>query len=330
MSVDLKDTTAAAIDRALLAARRAGGGPASGQVLTLVIAADADDHLDAVEAATRTAGEHPSRILVVRRRPGSGAPNSFAAGAARLDAEVCGSGERGPGELVMLDLHGELARHAESVVLPLLLPDTPVVAYWPGPGPKDPAADPIGALSQRRITDLATAPDPIAGLAGRAVHYAGGDTDLSWTRLTPWRSQLAAALDLPHATIRSGSVTGEADSPSAALLAVWLQHFLGIEVAQEISAGPGLTEVRLVTDDGDISLRRTDGRLAQLRSPGWPERPIALPRRELAELITEELRRLDPDDIYAECLALLAPGGDTPSGLGASGLGASGLASNER
>jgi glucose-6-phosphate dehydrogenase assembly protein OpcA len=326
VSVDLKDTTAAAIDRALLAARRAGGGPASGQVLTLVIAAEADDHMEAVEAATRTAGEHPSRILVVRRRPRSGPE----AGPARLDAEVCGSGERGPGELVVLDLHGELAHHAESVVLPLLLPDTPVVAYWPGPGPQNPAADPIGRLSQRRITDLATAQDPIAGLADRATHYADGDTDLSWTRLTPWRSQIAAALDLPHATIHSGAVTGEPDSPSAALLAVWLQHFLGIEVTREVSAGPGLTEVRLVTDDGEISLRRTDGRLAQLRSPGWPERPIALPRRELAELITEELRRLDPDDIYAECLALLAPGGDTPSGLGASGLGASGLAATER
>lgn len=325
MSEQLTDTTASAIDRALLAARRAGGGPATGQVLTLVIAADADDHLEAVEAATRTAAEHPSRILVVRRRPRSGPE----AGQPRLDAEVCGSGERGPGELVMLDLHGELAHHTESVVLPLLLPDTPVVAYWPGPGPADPANDPIGRLSQRRITDLATAPAPIAGLAGRAEHYADGDTDLSWTRLTPWRSQLAAALDQPHAAIRAGSVTGEPDSPSAALLAVWLRHFLGVEVTQETSEGPGLTEVRLATDDGDISLRRTDGRLAQLLSPGWPERPIALPRRGLAELITEELRRLDPDDIYAECLALLAPGADTPSGLGASGLGASGLAATE-
>lgn len=295
MSASLKDTTASAINRALIATRRAGGSQATGQVLTLVVVTDDDAHADAVEAAVSTAAEHPSRILVARCRS--------AAEAVRLDAEVCGSGERGPGELVSLDLHGELAQHADSVVLPLLVPDAPVVAFWPGRAPVEPAADPIGALSQRRITDLATSADPVAGLAERAAHYSEGDTDLSWTRVTPWRSQIAAALDQPHGEIRTGCVAGEAGSPSTELLASWLGLRLGIEVERQVSDGPGLTEVRLSTGDGEIALVRTDGRLATLSAPGWPDRPIALHRRELAELITEELRRLDPDEIYAECLA---------------------------
>ena len=32
--------------------------------------------------------------------------------------------------------------------------------------------------------------------------------------------------------------------------------------------------------------------------PGQPDRHVALKRRETSELIAEELRRLDPDDIY--------------------------------
>jgi hypothetical protein len=34
-------------------------------------------------------------------------------------------------------------------------------------------------------------------------------------------------------------------------------------------------------------------------SPGHPDRPIALRRRDVHELLAEELRRLDEDDVYA-------------------------------
>lgn len=295
MSEILTDTTASAIGRALIAARRAGGSQATGQVLTLIVVTDGDQHAEAVEAAVRSAAEHPSRILVARRRPE--ARDSY------LDAEVCGSGERGPGELVVLDLYGELAAHGGSVVLPLLVPDTPVVAFWPGEAPDNPAADPIGALSQRRITDLGSTADPRAALARQAETHADGDTDLSWTRLTRWRSVLASALDQPHPGVESGMVAGEAESPSTELLARWLALRLGVPIERRTSDGPGLTEVRLRTSDGEIAIVRTDGALATLCAPGWPERPITLPRRPLPDLMAEELRRLDPDEIFAECLA---------------------------
>ena len=41
------------------------------------------------------------------------------------------------------------------------------------------------------------------------------------------------------------------------------------------------------------------------RSPTHPTRPVALKRRDLAELLAEELRRLDPDDVYAETVRAL-------------------------
>ena len=46
-----------------------------------------------------------------------------------------------------------------------------------------------------------------------------------------------------------------------------------------------------------------DGRVAHLSRPGQPERRVALHRRDTTELLEEELRRLDPDDVYADVLA---------------------------
>ncbi|MEV6182863.1 OpcA/G6PD domain-containing protein, partial [Streptomyces sp. NPDC052015] len=49
-------------------------------------------------------------------------------------------------------------------------------------------------------------------------------------------------------------------------------------------------------------LDRADGSLATLSIEGQPDRAVALKRRDTAELIAEELRRLDPDDTYASAL----------------------------
>ena len=51
------------------------------------------------------------------------------------------------------------------------------------------------------------------------------------------------------------------------------------------SDGPGITAVVLTTKDGDITVSRSDGRLATLSSPGQPDRPVALKRRDLDELL---------------------------------------------
>ena len=52
--------------------------------------------------------------------------------------------------------------------------------------------------------------------------YAPGNTDLAWTRITPWRAFLAAALDQTDGKVTAVSVTSERVSPSADLLAAWL------------------------------------------------------------------------------------------------------------
>ena len=203
----------------------------------------------------------------------------------------------------MLRLRGQLADHANSVAIPLLLTDTPVVAYWPEGGPAVPEDDPIGRHAQRRITDAATAEDVGRELAVRRDGYRPGDTDLSWTRLTPWRAVLAAVFDQPTPAVSAAVVSAEEGNPSAVLLATWLRHCLDVPVEQVVSEGPGITEVRLTTSEGDIQVSRTDGVTAILSRPGAPDSRVALPRRDLAELLAEELRRLDPDEVYGEVLA---------------------------
>ncbi|MFJ8589855.1 glucose-6-phosphate dehydrogenase assembly protein OpcA [Streptomyces sp. NPDC093598] len=299
MKIDLTDTTASKVNKALVQGRRAIGTPAVGMVLTLVIVTDEENAYDALKAASDAAHEHPSRTLVVIKRV-SRSPRDRTQ--SRLDAEVRVGADAGSGETVVLRLYGEVADHAQSVVLPLLLPDAPVVVWWPVNAPLDPAKDPLGALAQRRVTDTYASEQPVRDLATRSGTYTPGDTDLSWTRITPWRSMLAAALDQVTCEVRAVEVEGEEFNPSCELLAMWLADRLDVPVKRSLSGGPGLTAVRMDTNCGPIKLDRADGSLATLSIEGQPDRAVALKRRDTAELMAEELRRLDPDDTYASAL----------------------------
>src|SRR5688572_26608147 len=116
MNIDLTGTGVHQIHEGISEARRLMGGPAVGMVLTLIIVTDEAAQYDAVRAACEAAREHPCRVLTVIKRGGPGP--------ARLDAEIR-IGETGPGETVLMRLYGPLADHAEAVVRPLLVSDTP-------------------------------------------------------------------------------------------------------------------------------------------------------------------------------------------------------------
>ncbi|MGW0120414.1 glucose-6-phosphate dehydrogenase assembly protein OpcA [Streptomyces sp. NPDC003327] len=299
MKIDLTDTNSSKINKAILQGRRAVGTPAAGVVLTLVIVTDEENAYDAVKAANEASKEHPSRTLVVIKRHARSPRERHET---RLDAEVRVGTDAGSGETVVLRLHGELGARADSVVLPLLLPDAPVVVWWPVDAPEVPSKDPLGSLAQRRITDMYAVEDPLGALDARAASYAPGDTDLAWTRLTPWRSMLAAALDQAPLAVTSATVESEAENPSAELLARWFEVRLGVPVDRVVTDGPVVTAVRMGTADGEIRIDRPEGPTARLAIPGQPNRVLALKVRTTAELIAEELRRLDPDEAYEAAL----------------------------
>jgi len=311
--VDLPDSTTSKVQRSLVKIRQEGGAVALGRVLTLVIATRPGREEEAIEAANDASREHPMRIIVVSRDPDAlGEPP-------RLDAQIRVGGDAGASEVVVLRAHGEAGADEEGLITGLLLPDAPVVAWWPGEAPPIVADSPIGRIAQRRITDASVQPDPQAALDHLSTAYRPGDTDFAWTRLTLWRAILAAVLDQPpFEAVESVEVSGSPASPSTKLLAAWLG--IQLQVPGTYGYGPGdgsggIHGVRLVRPSGTIDLERLVPNVATLTQPGQPVHEVSLPRRSLRDCLAEELRRLDPDDLYGRVLvdglpALPPPRGD--------------------
>jgi glucose-6-phosphate dehydrogenase assembly protein OpcA len=296
MIVDLPNTTTNAINHKLVDLRNSGGAVALGRVLSLVLVTDEILADNAIEIANDASREHPSRVLAIVR--------GNKRGTARLDAQIRVGGDAGASEVIVLRLYGPLTEHGSSLIVPLLLPDAPIVVWWPGLPPEAPSQDRIGRMATRRITDVAQAKSPIRALMQLAAETAPGDTDLAWSRITRWRALLAAALDQPpFEPVTRAVVTGASDSPSTELLAGWLAFALKCPVTRKKTApGTGMVAVTLVRPSGKVTIDRPDGNVATLSQPGQPERRIAMPRRSDVECITEELRRLDPDELFADVL----------------------------
>ncbi|HEX3335362.1 MAG TPA: glucose-6-phosphate dehydrogenase assembly protein OpcA [Jatrophihabitans sp.] len=292
----LWDTTGTAVVKALAAERRTGGAVTSGIALTLVVVVDQAEVEEAEEAASVAASRHPMRMLMVIRR-------HIDAPVPRLDAEVTIGGRLGPGEAVVMRMYGRLALHAESVTLPLLAPDAPVVTWWHGEPPEKIAYDPLGVFAERRITDVVRAVDPNVALQQRADDFAPGDTDLAWTRLTPWRAALASAFDGARHKPQSVVVHGGAIEPSARLLAGWLSSRLSMAVPVEGDSDEPISGVDIGFADGRTTRAAVEGSSLVLRREGQQDSFMPFGERSLGELLAEELRRLDHDHVYAASLA---------------------------
>ena len=224
MIKDLPNTTISKVSKELVQIREEGGAVALGRVLTLLIQTDFKDLEEAILAANEASRAHPCRIIVL-------ANDDKSTKKSKLDAEIRVGGDAGASEVIVLRAFGEAASDAESLVTGLLLPDAPVVAWWPGTAPEKPSDSALGRIAQRRITDAAAQKDPHGWLSNLAKNYWPGDSDFAWTRLTLWRAQLAAILDQPpYDPVLSVIVTGAVDSPSTDLLAAWLELKLKVDV----------------------------------------------------------------------------------------------------
>ena len=132
--IELTDTNSAGIAAAAGARHaQAAGSPAMGMVMTLIIVVDEDTADDAMDARAGASKEHPARVL--------GVILGDARGKAVVNAQV-GTGSGWSGETALIRLKGEVVKHAESVVLPLLLPDSPVALWWPTDAPGGPRGRP--------------------------------------------------------------------------------------------------------------------------------------------------------------------------------------------
>jgi glucose-6-phosphate dehydrogenase assembly protein OpcA len=300
MIVDMPATSTQQLNRKLVQLREESGVLAQGRVLTFVVVTDDSTNTEeAIESAIEASRQHPCRVIVLVR----GAKKA----AARLDAQIRVGGDAGASEVIVLRGYGPLAsaEACAGMTIPMLLPDAPVVVWWPGQAPAIPSQDPVGRLANRRITDVAAEKNPVRALDQRTASYAPGDTDLAWTRLTLWRALLTAALDQPpYDDITGAVVDGEPDSASTDLIAGWLRSRLSVPVKRtKVGAVGGLHSVRLNRASGPIVLVRPDAKTGTLTQPGQPERLVTLARRPVRDCLAEELRRLDADETYEKALA---------------------------
>jgi glucose-6-phosphate dehydrogenase assembly protein OpcA len=301
MIKNLPNTTTSKISKELVEIREEGGAVALGRVLTLIIQTNFSELEEAILAANEASRAHPCRIIVLADE------DVKTQAEPRLDAEIRVGGDAGASEVIVLRAYGEASSDPESLVTGLLLPDAPVVAWWPGIAPEKPSTSAIGRIAQRRITDAAKQKDPHAWLSSLAKNYAPGDSDFAWTRLTLWRAQLAAVLDQPpYDTVTKVVVSGAVDSPSTDLLAAWLEHKLKVEVELVRSirgeAVAGIKGVKLVRTSGDVEIVRNIPDVATLIQPSQPTRDISLPRRSPRDCLIEDLRRLDSDDAFGKLI----------------------------
>ena len=300
MITTLTDTTASAVDKTMTEMRETFGENTIGRVLTLIIIATGDIE-EPLEAAIAASHEHPARVLVVDADP--------EAETSGLDAEIRVGRDAGAGEIVILHARGDVLWSLDTLVMALLLPDAPIVTWWPENAPSSPVHDVLGSMSQRRITDSAACADPLGTLKRLRRGYASGDSDFAWARLTRWRGLVASAYEVPPVSVPSSvEVLGTEGNPSVLLMASWLQHTLGVEATilpppADDPGFAGVHGVRLVREDGTIELTRVSDDSIVMKLPGDDSgQHVTMPRRTLAELVTEELRRLDPDEVYGEVL----------------------------
>jgi glucose-6-phosphate dehydrogenase assembly protein OpcA len=228
------------------------GGQAVTRALTLNLVARASDSATAEAISGVVQGltaSHPNRTVLASLRPDDAEP--------RLDAFVqanCLLGSRGApqvcGEQITIDARGPAMAQVASLVLPLLVPDLPVVLWLPGPAPfADPLLGRLRGVIDRLIVDSRSFADPARELSEMARfeaadHVGPGNgphapalSDLAWAELTPWRELAAQFFDtrvlLPHlrrmdrVEIDYAPQAGRANVAQSLLLAGWLASCLG-------------------------------------------------------------------------------------------------------
>ena len=272
-------------------------------VVTLVGVARSDEELTrACDAAETLGGRHPGRTIVVHALEDE--PEGLEARVRLIEGSS--GGARVWSEDVTLTVKGPAARHIDSLIEPLTLPELPLAVWYVGscPAPDD-------ALCETAEVVLVDSKE-IGGTEGFAelldVNRSHTLIDLTWVRLTPWRLLMAGLFEgkvyRPYVTkVERARVRGKPGVRD--LLGGWLASRLSLgEVALEDHKHASM---ELVAGDGSFTVgRREDERLvrAAARIDGGPghEEVLPLPDMTLATSLAEALSDLEGDRVYGEAL----------------------------
>jgi len=278
-------------------------------VLTLVVVVDrTDEAAETLDVVRHLGSRHPSRTLVLC----VGDENEKEESALDANAAVL-LVERGGREVcveeVTLEVCGRARHHLDSLVLPFTLPDLPVAVWLPERLPS--AGDPLLEAADRVIVDTRVVGDQAGALTRLAsLTRRLAVTDLSWTRLKPWRELLAMLFEgrryRPFLDgVQHVEVLGHAGPRH--LLGGWLMSRLDLPRARVHVAEAEHVSIKLVASDagrvGRFEVeRKGDERVidAAVHIDGGPSYRQTLqfgedwPSRSLAEALT----RMGHDEVY--------------------------------
>ncbi|MDB5101163.1 MAG: glucose-6-phosphate dehydrogenase [Cyanobacteria bacterium RYN_339] len=324
------------------AAAAAGGGTVSRAcLLTLAGYAANPEDQDNLEAALDMASRRmPSRTLLLVADV-SGPDNLRASINTNFHEQDIGGGRQLYSEEVHLHASGKAVRRLPSLLQTLRVTDVPAVLYWPGRVPlkDDPGRDLLVAVDRLIVDsrDYMDAQD-LCHLYELVVgRLAVGD--LTWQRLTPWRTLIAHLFDGPpfadHVLhLDRVTLTRSGAHPAGTfLMAGWLASRLGWHsptkwecdddseawhlirpdgkpVVLIIRSAPGFHEglnrvgLESSSHERPVSIVLERGaRLFKLRGTGLPARSRPIADMDDDELLVQALRSPEEDHVITQALA---------------------------
>jgi glucose-6-phosphate dehydrogenase assembly protein OpcA len=293
--------------------------------MTLVVAAEESDDAQGIgETLAALMPEHPSRAIVIRFRA-----EEQRSLAARVFAQCwMPFGQRKQICCEQIEITASDASVADlaPVVLPLTVPDLPVILWCRSPRLFHlPGFSALAAIAQKAVLDSASFTDSAAALKDMSEAAAAGRliADLSWTRLTRWRELIAQIFEnraqlanLPLVSDILISHRGTATPATAYYLAAWLTEGLakvGAHPRIEFRSDGGepvwrlsLVEMRAQgRTDAIASIALTEGAAAEVRAGDLVNKAL-LPALNDYALMRGELSIPGRDAVFENALAAAA------------------------
>jgi glucose-6-phosphate dehydrogenase assembly protein OpcA len=294
--------------------------------MTLVVAVEESDDAQAIgETIAALMPEHPSRAIVIRFRA---ADRRMLA--ARVFAQCWmpfGHRQQICCEQIEITAADASVPDLAAVVLPLTVPDLPVVLWCRSPRLFHlPAFPQMANIAQKVVLDSSAFGEP-AGILKEmsdALTAAGRSlADLSWTRLTRWRELIAQIFEnrvqlanLPDVSAVRVLCCSKSPPVEAFYMAAWLLDGLEkigghpqarFDSAVGVASGE-LNRVDLLARDGVTSIASislVEGHAAEVRVGGLVNRAV-LPRPTDYALMREELSIPGRDAVFERTLAVAA------------------------
>lgn len=305
-------------------ARQAGDDGSTGVLractMTLIVLAEhADDEQSIGETLAQLMPEHPSRAIVIRVTPS--AERELAS---RVFSQCWVSfGERRHicAEEIEITSSATALEEIPLVVLPLTVPDLPVVLWCRGAGLCDLAGfAEISLLATKIVFDSAAFPSARAGFdrLQASLQPARSAGDLAWTRLTHWRELISRIFQnrgmdiLAQVSEVKVAYTAASDGkpgPSPLYMAAWLMDAL-----HRAGAKPRLTlehtsaverRVELIAPGLHVKVSQCVGRCAEV-SVNDVVNQTQLPELSDRALLAEEFGIPGHDPIFEKILSAAA------------------------